>query len=120
MRPNHAPHPPHAVEPTHEGGPSQAVKGSRLEFRAQPAGSAYFVDASGTRWRIYDCVVRRGRLERVYLESDAATYRVFVAPDGSQEAYHRGRREAFCLSAEACARQLRQAQVIRSSMKLVL
>jgi hypothetical protein len=106
----------------HPATPAQPAKSAaaRLEFYARPAGAAYFVDDSGTRWRIYDCVVRRGRLERVYLESDAATYRVFVAPDGTQEAYHRGRREPFCLSAEACGRQLRQAQVIRSAMKLVL
>jgi hypothetical protein len=101
-----------------DGTAASAEPRARLEFHARPAGAAYFVDESGVRWRIYDCVVRRGRLERVYLESDAAVFRVFVDPDGSQVAYHRGRREPFCLSTEACGRQLRQAQLIGTSVQL--
>jgi hypothetical protein len=112
--------PQRPADTAHPGPESRVVRGARLEFRARPAGAAYFTDDTGTRWRIYDCVARRGRLERVYLEADAAMYRVFVASDGKQCAYHRGRREGFHLSAESCARQLHQAQLIRSGMRLAL
>ncbi len=88
----------------------------RIEFRARPAGVAFFVDASGSRWQVYDCVLRNHHLERVYLEADIATHRVFVGPSGKPEVYRRRRRETFELSPAACARQLALAHRITESM----
>lgn len=81
----------------------------RVEFQARPAGTAHYIDGSGTAWRIYDCVRRGASLERVYLESIHATHRVFVASSGQQEVYRRWPQESFAISAENCARQLAAA-----------
>lgn len=108
----------HLAPPRTEPGVRQSR--GRVEFRARPAGAAFYIDPSGIRWRIYDCVLRRGRLEHVYLESDAASYRVFVDQDGRQEAYFRGRREPFTLSPMECDRQLREAKSLGGTMRLEL
>lgn len=89
----------------------------RIEFRARPAGMAFFVTPEGERWQIYDCVLRNGWLERVYLESDAATHRVFVGPDGRSMVHRRRRREPFELSPSICARQLMGAQRMSASWR---
>jgi hypothetical protein len=89
----------------------QVVSG-RVEFRAQPAGAAFYTSADGTRWRIYDCVFREGTLERVYLEADLATHRVFADGETGRRLVHRRRKyEVFKLSPETCERQLASARV---------
>jgi hypothetical protein len=93
-----------------------AMRG-RIEFRARPAGMAFFVTPKGERWRIYDCVLRNGRLERVYLESDAASHRVFVASHGRTLVHCRRRRDGFELSPTACASQLAGAQRMPTSLR---
>lgn len=83
----------------------------RVEFRAHPAGAAFYLAADGTRWRIYDCIFRAGSLERVYLEADAATHRIFSDGESGQQLVHRRRRyEVFKLSPETCERQLAAAR----------
>lgn len=98
--------------------PSIGDDKGRIEFSARPAGAAFYVDTEGTRWRIFDCVARRGGLERVYLESEHATHRVFQAGAGRQQVYRRARRESFLLSPESCERQLRMAAVVRRWLEL--
>ncbi len=88
----------------------------RIEFRARPAGVAVYVAPSGVRWQVFDCVLRNHWLERVYLEADIATHRVFVGPSGKPEVYRRRRRETFELSPAACARQLSLAHRLADSM----
>lgn len=88
----------------------------RIEFRARPAGVAFYVVPSGVRWQVFDCVLRNHWLERVYLEADIATHRVFVGPSGKPEVYRRRRRETFELSPAACARQLSLAYRLADSM----
>lgn len=87
----------------------QSAQG-RVEFRSHPAGTAYYTDATGRRWRIFDCVLSEGVLERVYLEADAATHRVFVDRADRVLVHHRLRREVFKLSPETCERQLAGAE----------
>lgn len=89
----------------------------RIEFRARPAGMAFFVTPAGDRWQIYDCVLRSGWLERVYLESASATHRVFVGANDRSMVYRRRRREPFDLSPSICARQLTGAQRMSSSWR---
>lgn len=82
----------------------------RVEFRSRPAGTAYYTDARGERWRIFDCLLLNGALERVYLEADRATHRVFVNRRDEIFVHHRLRREVFKLSPETCDRQLAGAE----------
>lgn len=83
----------------------------RVEFRAQPAGAAFYTAGDGRRWRIYDCVFRDGTLERVYLEADAATHRIFADPQTGVRLVHRRRKyEVFKLSPDVCERQLAAAK----------
>lgn len=85
----------------------------RVEFRAHPAGAAFYTSADGTRWRIYDCVFRDGRLDRVYLEADATTHRVFADGETGRRLVHRRRKyEVFKLSPETCERQLAAAKPV--------
>jgi hypothetical protein len=90
---------------------------ARVEFNARPAGTATLIEPDGTRWRICDCVIRRGKLERVYLESDKALYRLFLGPDGQQLGYYRRRFEPFALSPEECMRQLAAAKELPAAMR---
>lgn len=89
----------------------QVVRG-RVEFRAQPAGTAYYTDAAGVRWRIFDCVLVDGRFARVYLEAEGATHRVFARADGTGERllYRRREREVYNISPETCERQIAAAR----------
>ncbi len=89
---------------------ASSVASGRIEFRARPAGLAFYVAPSGVRWQIFDCVLRDSWLERVYLEADIATHRVFMGPSGKPEVYQRRRRESFELSPATCARQLHLAR----------
>jgi hypothetical protein len=94
----------------------QAIQG-RIEFRARPAGVAFYVTPTGERWQIYDCVQRSGWLERVYLESDAATHRVFVQARGRRMVHRRRRHEPFVLSPATCALQLATARRLPSTLR---
>jgi hypothetical protein len=88
----------------------QSARG-RVEFRAIPAGAAYYTDANDVRWRIFDCMLVDGRFQRVYLESDAATHRVFARADGGDTLlYRRREREVYNLSPATCERQLGAAR----------
>lgn len=98
--------------------PTLGDERGRIEFSARPAGAAFYIDKDGTRWRIFDCVARRGGLERVYLENEHATHRVFQAVGGRQQAYRRARRESFLLSPESCERQLKQSALVRRPLEL--
>lgn len=90
------------------------VAAGRVELRSQPAGSAYYVPHDGTSWRIYDCQLVEGLLERVYLEADLATHRVFAEAGGRRLLYRREPRESFKLSPRACERQLEAARLLRA------
>lgn len=97
----------------------QQVRG-RVEFRSRPAGTAYYTDARGERWRIFDTVFSEGILERTYLEADRATHRVFVNRLDEVFVHHRLKREVFKLSPETCERQLAGAEPLPSDIRFDL
>lgn len=83
----------------------------RVEFRAHPGGAAFYTSVDGTRWRIYDCIYANGALERVYLEADTATHRIFAdGESGRRLVYRRRKYEVYKLSPETCVRQLGAAK----------
>ncbi|MHB1297312.1 MAG: hypothetical protein ACYC0B_02185 [Gemmatimonadaceae bacterium] len=88
----------------------------RLEYQASPP-ATYYVASNGDRWRIYDCVFEDGKHRRVALESNEATFRIFVAPpaSGVRKVYRRQRRERFVLSPAACERQLKESEYLGST-----
>lgn len=89
----------------------------RIEFRSHPAGTAYYTDLRGERWRIFDYVQNEGGLERVYLEADRATHRLFVNRVDDVFVHQRLRREVFKLSPETCERQLAGAEPLPSALR---
>lgn len=86
------------------------IAAGRVELRAHPAGSAYYVPLDGIGWRIYDCRLVDGLLERVYLEAGTATHRVFAEPGGRRLLYRREPNESFKLSPRVCERQMAAAR----------
>lgn len=89
------------------------IAAGRVELRAQPAGSAYYLPLDGESWRIYDCQLVEGLLDRVYLEADIATHRVFAEHGGRRLLYRRESNESFKLSPRACERQMAAARPLR-------
>ena len=72
----------------------------------------YYVEASGEKWRLYDCVMKEGKLRRVDLGSRAAICRVFVSPDKTRLAYMRRRGEDLPVTAIDCRRMLAAAEYL--------
>lgn len=70
----------------------------------------YFTDADGVKWRVYDCVLVRGKgtLRRGRAD-ERATHRVFVAANGVKRSYRFTRGETHRLTVTLLAVQLRQA-----------
>lgn len=85
-----------------------------MEFRSVPAGTAYYLADDGQRWRIFDCELRDGLLEHVYLEAESATHRVFSASPTKRLLYRRKPDEVFNLSPETCERQLGGARPLKA------
>ena len=76
-----------------------------------------YTDLRGERWRIFDCVQNEGGLERVYLEADRATHRLFVNRVDDVFVHQRLRRVVFKLSPETCERQLAGAEPLPSALR---
>ena len=75
---------------------------------------AYFADADGVRWRVYDVGFGPPHAppfkQRVYeLGSSRATDRIFVPKDGDRRSYHFTRGDSRDLTAETLATQLAAA-----------
>lgn len=82
----------------------------RLEYAAK--GAVYWISPTGDRWRVHDCVMKDGVLARVPMESEDATFRVFVAETGVKKLYRRQPRELWTLTPARCERQLSAAEFL--------
>lgn len=81
--------------------------GPRVGFQG---GRVRFFDASGGVFTIYDCRRVNGRIRRMAVAAEGATWRVFVGSDGRRHAYRFQRRDTRELDPELLTRQLASAR----------
>ena len=75
----------------------------RIERHAQ---TAYFIDATGDRFRVYDVLFAGGKKRIMRLEDAQANHRYFVAQSGIARAYRFERLEPRALRPERLQAQL--------------
>lgn len=94
------------VEPVALGGP-QRDYGS-LEVQLGPPATYYiYIDITGARWLVLDCVMIGGQFRRSTPTSPRTTCRIFLARAGLKRYYGRQPHEVWERSPETCLRQLR-------------
>ena len=74
--------------------------------------AVYFVDRTGRRWTVFDCLGVRGRLVVVGTASASAEYRVFSGHGGARRCYEFADAESRDVDTQHVERQMAQSRVM--------